>query len=149
MSVNTTDLTHLIERMESRIDDLEKSNRRWARGATALVLTAALSLPFLPSDTNAKKGSSGKTIVAERVALMNGKKVGMLLSAKGGMNKVSFHGPAGNVRMTLSTNKKGQPMISLNDPAQKPRLNLRYTKKHGAHWTMFGNDGKGIVKRLK
>ena len=141
-------LQTLIENMAQRIEKLESSRRRYMRGFAAVIVSAAFALPFIPSDTNAKGG--GKTLVAERLALMSGpKKVGMLLSARDGKNKISFHGPKGNVRMTLSTNAKGQPMISLNDPKQNPRLNLRYTKKHGAHWLMFGDDGKAIVKRMK
>ena len=148
MEANQQQLNELIERMENRIDKLERTNRRWLRGFAALAVSAALAVPFIPTDTNAKKG--GKLLVGERIALMGGpKKVGMLGSARGGMNKLSFHGPAGNTRLTLSTNQKGQPAITLYGPDKKPRLTLGYTKKHGAHWIMYGSDGKAIVKQLK
>ena len=137
------------ETLVARIENLEKTNRRYQRGLLALVLTAAFAIPFIPSDTVAKTAGA-KTLVAERLALMSGpKKVGMLLSARGGMNKISMHGPAGKVRMTLSTNAKGQPMISLMDPAQKAKVVVGYSKKKGAHMIMWDSAGKAITKVAK
>jgi len=138
--------------LEARLGALEAQNRtyRWILGSLVALCLIGYALQATPTEAKRKpKDVTFGTIQAERLALMDGGKVDMLLSSRGEGSKISLHGPAGKPRMTLSVKKNGSAMVSLNGKDQKPRLTLRFNETDGPVAIFYDENGKAfkVIKR--